>query len=90
MKRKSLLFGCVTVTAVAGSMLVINRFITSLPDRAVRTAGIILLVALVALGFFIERGNSKKKTECPIYRSAIIIIIGGNGKIIQSLISKKR
>lgn len=62
MKRKGLLFGCVTVTAVAGSMLVINRFMTSLPDLTVRLAGIILLVSLVALGFLIARGISKKET----------------------------
>jgi len=61
MKRKSCLFGIVVVLAVAGSLLVINRFVTSLPDWAIRTAGVILVAGLVVMGFLIARLLSGEK-----------------------------
>ncbi|MDD4096288.1 MAG: hypothetical protein PHP22_08635 [Oscillospiraceae bacterium] len=61
MKRKGLVFGCISVSAVAGFLLVINRFMTALPDWAVRMAGIILMVGLVAVVFFAVRTVSENK-----------------------------
>jgi len=61
MKRKGLVFGCISVSAVAGSLIGINRFMTALPDWAVRTAGIILMVGLVAVVFFTVRTFSENK-----------------------------
>lgn len=61
MKRKGLLFVCVAVPAIAGSILLINRFASSMPDWVVRTTGIILMAGLILLGFVIARGISEKK-----------------------------
>lgn len=43
--------------------LVINRFIYSLPDFAVRIAGIIILLDLVVLSFSMVRFSLSKKNE---------------------------
>ncbi|MBN1775585.1 MAG: hypothetical protein JW817_03875 [Clostridiales bacterium] len=61
MKRKVLLFGSVAVSAAAILIIIINRFITALPDWAVRMAGIILMVGLVAVVFFTVRTVSENK-----------------------------
>lgn len=61
MKRKRLLFESVAVPAIAGSILLINRFLIALPVWAIRAAGIILLAGLVVLGFLIARSVSGKK-----------------------------
>lgn len=60
---KNVLFASLIVAVCALVLLVINRFIYSLPDFAVRIAGIIILIDLIVLSFSMVRFYMHKKNE---------------------------
>ncbi|HOE09306.1 MAG TPA: hypothetical protein PLV89_10595 [Treponemataceae bacterium] len=60
---KNVLFVSVIVAVCALVLLVINRFIYSLPDFAVRITGIIILLDIIVLSFSMVRFSLSKKNE---------------------------
>ncbi|MBN1892458.1 MAG: hypothetical protein JW780_06715 [Clostridiales bacterium] len=63
MRRRSLLFVSIVVSAVAVSIIIVNRFLASVPDGVVRGAGILLMIGLLAIGYGTVRAIRDKRVK---------------------------
>lgn len=63
MKRNGLQLGSAMITMVSVSLLLVNRFLAALPDWAVRTTGVILMVGLIVFGFQTARMRSDNSVK---------------------------
>lgn len=63
MKRRYWLLGIAAISAAAIIIILINRFMTALPDGVVRAAGILLMAGLLVFGYGTARSVSGKNVS---------------------------
>lgn len=57
---KRIRVGSLLVLIAALAVMAVNRFAAPLPDSAVRTAGVVMMLALACTSYSIVKGNMEK------------------------------